>query len=518
MFKRLLFTTLLLPGLACAQADPGRNAVRELARGNVEAALKELESPATSSPVDEADKHIVRALAASLQEDGVSALREARLAVELGAQPGRFVAGPKEAFSSLYQADGYAEWMSSFGLDLVHGPMIGDVTGTSAKIWLRTDRARTVSIAVSSAGSEKVQDATTLEDTDFTTVVNFDGLQPETAYAVSVRSGEREVGRGAFRTSADQGKPTQFTVIMGGGAGYTPHHERMWATIEGHKPDALFLLGDNVYIDDPTHQFTQDFIYYRRQSRPEWRSLVAKTPIYAIYDDHDFALNDCIPGPFIDQPEWKRPVWETFRNNWVNPYYAGGDAQPGCWFDKHIGDVHFIFLDGRYYRDLSGGTMLGPVQKKWLLENLKHSKGTFKVLVSPVPWSAGVKPRSKDTWDGFPEEREEIFSFVETHGIDGVVLFSADRHRVDVRKTKRENGYDLIDIMSSRLTNVHTHELMKEAQGSEFIMGYNASPAFAKLVFDTQASPPVLTCTIINIDNQPQGEFSVTMDQLRHGK
>lgn len=58
---------------------------------------------------------------------------------------------------------------------------------------------------------------------------------------------------------------------------------------------------------------------------------------------------------------------------------------------------------------------------------------------------------------------------------------------------------------------------MKEAKGSEFILGYNATPAFAKLVFDTKASPPVLKCTIIDIDNQPHGEFSVTTDQLRHG-
>jgi hypothetical protein len=104
----------------------------------------------------------------------------------------------------------------------------------------------------------------------------------------------------------------------------------MWATIEARKPDALFLLGDNVYFDDPTHQLSQDFIYHRHQSQPEWRPLVAQTPVYAI---------------------------------------------------------------------------------------------------------------------------------------------SADRHRVDVRRTKRPDGYDLYDIMSSRLTNVHTHGLVKDAKGSEYIMG-----------------------------------------------
>ncbi|PXA04783.1 alkaline phosphatase [Coraliomargarita sinensis] len=517
MLRRIFFASLFVPMALGAQHDPGRNAVRKLAKGDHEAAVQELhKSRKRNSPVDEAEKYVVRALSASLQGDGKTALQEAKLAVQHGAHPGRFAAGPKDAFAALYQAKGYEEWASSFDLDLVHGPMIGAVTGHSASIWLRTESAARVSVNLSCSESDKLMHATTSAETDFTAVVHFDGLEPETTYEVSLSIEQREVGQGSFRTTAARGEASKFTLVLGGGAGYTPQYERMWATIESHHPDALFMLGDNVYIDDPTHQLTQDYIYYRRQSEPGWRSLVSKTPTYAIYDDHDFGMNDCIPGPFIDQPAWKRPVWETFRNNWANAYYGGGDAQPGCWFDTYIGDVHFIFLDCRYYRDRSGGTMLGPVQKEWLFETLKHSKGTFKVLASSVPWSAGVKPGSRDTWDGFPAERESIFSFIEANQIDGAVLISADRHRVDVRKTERVGGYDLYEIMSSRLTNVHTHGLVKNAKGSEFILGYNATPAFAKLTFDTKAKPPTLHGSIIDIDNHEHGTFELTLDQLRH--
>jgi alkaline phosphatase D len=517
MLKIFLFLGLLLPFALWAQHDPGRNAVRKLARGDFDAAAKELEKTRKrNSPVDEAEKHLVRALSASLQDDGASALEQAKAAVERGAQPGRFIAGPEDAFAALYGAEGFENWIASFDLALVHGPMIGAVTGDSAKVWLRTGEAENVAVTLTGSGAKKTAQAVTSAGSDFTATVDFDGLEPETGYEVSIAINGREVGDGSFRTTAARGDATEFTVVLGGGAGYTPQYERMWATIESHDPDALFMLGDNVYIDDPTHPLTNDFIYYRRQSEPGWRSLVAKTPTYAIYDDHDFGMNDCIPGPFIDKPAWKRPVWETFRDNWGNPYYAGGDAQPGCWFDTYIGDVHFIFLDCRYYRDLSGGTMLGPVQKKWLWETLKNSRGTFKVLISSVPWSAGVKPGSRDTWDGYPAEREAIFSFFEANRINGVVLLSADRHRVDVRKTPRADGYDLFEIMSSRLTNVHTHGLVKNAKGSEFITGYNATPAFAKLAFDTTAEPPVLDCTIIDIDNNEQGSLSISLDQLRH--
>ena len=517
VMKLCLLLGVVLPVGVSAQHDPGRNAVRDLAKGDFKAALKTLEkSRRNNSPVDQAEKHVVRALAASLQGDGATALKEARLAVANGAQMGRFVAGPKDAFAALYEADGYSEWVSSLDLELVHGPMIGDVSGTTAKVWLRTAKPMEVSVSVTGPGGKKTKQVTTTAMKDNTAVAQFQELRPRTSYKVALRIGDRAVGEGSFRTSASQGEAGRFTMVLGGGAGFTPQYERMWATIEGHKPDAMFLLGDNVYIDDPTHPLTHHFIYYRRQSQPEWRSLVANTATYTIYDDHDFGLNDCIPGPFVEKPAWKRQVWNVFRNNWANPAYGGGDAQPGCWYDTYIGDVHFICLDCRYYRDRAGGTMLGPVQKKWLLDTLKESRGAFKVLASSVPWSAGVKPGSRDTWDGFVAEREEIFGFIEANKIDGVALISADRHRIDVRKTKRTKGYDLFEFMSSRLTNVHTHSLVENAKGSEWIAGYNSTPGFAKLEFDTTSEPPSLTCRIIDIDNKQHEEVRVTLEQLRH--
>ena len=55
-------------------------------------------------------------------------------------------------------------------------------------------------------------------------------------------------------------------------------------------PIATLLLGDNVYIDDPEHQFTQLYCYYRRQSRPEFRRYVATNGIFSIYDDATAAI------------------------------------------------------------------------------------------------------------------------------------------------------------------------------------------------------------------------------------
>ena len=72
----------------------------------------------------------------------------------------------------------------------------------------------------------------------------------------------------------------------------------MWSTILSYKPNALLLLGDNVYVDLP--QMPGDFhkyTYYRLQSNPKFRKLVANVPTYAIWDDHDAGIDDIWMGP-----------------------------------------------------------------------------------------------------------------------------------------------------------------------------------------------------------------------------
>jgi len=173
-------------------------------------------------------------------------------------------------------------------------------------------------------------------------------------------------------------------------------------------------------------------------------------------------------------------------------------------------------LDGRYYRSdprRENPSMLGEAQKKWLFNKLKSSQATFKVLASPVPWAFGAKPGSLDPWQGYKAEREQIFSSLEANKIDGVILLSADRHRSDVWKIERENGYDLYEFESSKLTNIHTHKLMPGA-----LFGYNKKCSFGLLTFDTTKPDPQVIYQIINIDNEVIYNLSLKKSQLTHKK
>ena len=157
--------------------------------------------------------------------------------------------------------------------------------------------------------------------------------------------------------------------------------------------------------------------------------------------------------------------------------------------------------------------MLGPVQRSWLFHTLKKSKGRFKVLASPVPWTVGIKPGSKDPWDGFPEERELIFSFIEKNKIDGLFLIAADRHRTDLRVTKRESGYPFVEFESSKLTNRHTHPVVKT---DGLIWGYNKTCSFGLMKFDTTVDEPVVQFEAITIDGEKVHSHELLLSEITH--
>lgn len=522
----LLTFALLLAASAGRAAEQykiqTRDAISLIVDGKLDAAVKDMENYLKKNPGD-AESLYGLTVAYAQKQDIAKAMDYLAQALDAGLPFDRFVAGPRDLLKPLTDSDEFKKLAKKHGSELIHGPMLGCMTDSSVKFWVRT--ANEVPIQVLVSESKKMRSpvksdiARTGKVKDFTGIVGVEGLEPNTQYYYQLLiDGDNQGGHASFRTFPPAGYKARFQVAFGACAGYTPWHEKTWNTIASHNPTAFLFLGDNVYIDNPTRRAVQQYCYYRRQSRPEYRLLISSTPLYAIWDDHDFTIDDGQGGPETNKPEWKIPVWRTFMNNWINPYYAGGgEDQPGCWFDFSIGDVDFFMLDGRYYRmdpkKNENPSMLGEAQKKWLFQKLRASTGTFKILASPVPWAFGVKPGSKDPWQGFKAEREEIFLFLEANKIDGVILISGDRHRSEARAIERENGYTLYEFENARLTNIHTHGLIPGA-----IFAYNEKCSFALLSFDTTLSDPQITYDIVNIDNHIIHTLTLKKSQLNHRK
>jgi alkaline phosphatase D len=512
-----LFLTVLVIRAAGSYKQQNRGAIAKIVDGDHNSAIKHFEKYLDDHPGDLESLYGL-AVAYTRKNEKDKAIAYVKQAVEAGLPFGRFLAGPRSLLEPLTDSAELEALAKKHAVELLHGPTLGCVTDTSARFWVRTANEVLVQVFVSSSENmdslTKSAVAKTNKDSDFTAVLAVRDLKPDTRYYYELFVDDRkEPKRWSFRTFPASGAKAKFQIGFGGGAGYNPQHERMWNTIVEHKPIAFLFLGDNVYIDNPTRPAVQRYCYYRRQCRPEFRDFAASTAIYAIWDDHDFTTNDGWGGPEIYEPAWKIPVWRVFRENWNNPYYAGGEKEPGCWFDFAIGDVDFFMLDCRYYRmnpRAKNPSMLGGVQKKWLFERLRASKGAFKVLASSVPWAFNTKPGSRDTWEGYKEEREEIFSFLQDNKIEGVFLLSADRHRSDVWKIERAGAYDLYEFESSRLTNVHTHKLMPGA-----LFGYNKKCSFGLLSFDTTLPDPQVTYRVISIDNEVVHTLTLSRSQMK---
>ncbi len=483
----------------------GQRQLLEILDGNPERAIELADARLAEDRAD-AESWFIKTVAMTQLNQIAEAGQAMSAALDAGMPFSRFLAGPRELLAPLAATEDFAARAALPKNAIIHGPMLGAVTDTSARVWIRTAVETPFEVVATADGERHTASGATSADRDFTGTATLEGLSPGTTYSYQVLVEANTPPQPpnpptyTLRTSPPAGAPGTFVVAFGGCAGYTPDNERMWDTIAGHTPQAFLTLGDNVYIDlpEPPGPF-HDYTYYQRQSRPEFRRLVSGTPVYAIWDDHDAAVDDIWLGPYVDRPAWKQPMVDLFRRNWNNPAY-GSESHPGVWFGFSLGDVDFLLLDGRTYRTnpfAEKPTMLGPVQKAWLLESLLASEATFKVIASPVAWADGAKPGSRDTWFGFPEEREEIFRFIEANDIPGVVLLSSDRHRSEAWALERASGYAFHDLLSGQLTNMHTHP---KAPGALF--SYNLKDSFGLLTFDTARENPQATYQIHSIDDE----------------
>lgn len=463
-----------------------------------------------------AEAHLALAMVYAYENETAPAIVHTAAAYVLG-EPARllletFQLQPSRSLSTTLILDGLT-WIAPTILD---GPMVRVISPHSADIWVRTrDSAQVTAIAEPSQtpGDPIRSDSvvSTAKD-DHVVILQLNGLQADTLYTYWITIDGRRLPSGkTFRSFPEAGTSSAFSVAFGGCSEYIPQNFRIYQTIASRFPVAFLSLGDNAYIDAPTNPSLQHFAYDRLQADPRFAGLISSVSTSAIWDDHDFATDNSWGGPDLYFPTWKPVVWRIFEQNWITPNDARPDGGPGVWQKMTIGNVDFFLLDSRYYRTdpkLPHPSMLGPNQEAWLLESLARSTATFKVIVSPVPWSVSATS-STDSWNGYPEERQRIFDWIRSQQIDGVVLVSSDRHRSDAWRIPQPDAYDLYEFESARLTNERPLE-----EAAEALFSYNKKPSFGLLTFDFSGADPAVRYSIVDIDNQTLFTIKVTHGQL----
>jgi alkaline phosphatase D len=247
--------------------------------------------------------------------------------------------------------------------------------------------------------------------------------------------------------------------------------------------------------------------------------MLRTVPQLAIWDDHDFALNDHDrTNPVKDR------ALKVFKWYWCNPAY-GLPEVPGVFFEYTYGGVDFFFLDGRYYRDPNESpdtpekTFLGKEQFAWVKERLKNSTTPFKVLVCGSGWTA-AKGAGGDSWAAFLNERNALFDFIRDENIKGVVLLSGDTHTGECNAIdwSKHGGYDLYDLVSSPLAQDASNGWRKRNPEVRLRPGFE-KPNVGILRFDMTAEDPTLTFNLFGDDGQPAWEALVLrLSDLQNGK
>ena len=181
---------------------------------------------------------------------------------------------------------------------LMEGPMVGSVTPGSITFWGRASGEFDVVVEYSTdpgfASTQKSAPVRAIAASDFTARVTVEGLTPATRYyyRMLVDGIADRYRLLPFATHTAPAGPASFRLAFGSCARHQLDAEQpVFHAIAAAEPDVFFWLGDNIYADSASEWvFAED--YRRQRSIASTLPLMRSVPQLAIWDDHDFGLNN----------------------------------------------------------------------------------------------------------------------------------------------------------------------------------------------------------------------------------
>lgn len=268
---------------------------------------------------------------------------------------------------------------------------------------------------------------------------------------------------------------TTLTRIAFGSCNHQSAPQHMWGQIASQNPQLFLMIGDNVYGDNgwdaDAGLESLRKSYALQASHPEFRDFRARFPMMAMWDDHDFGLNDA--GASFPMRRWGEELFETF--------WGSSDAvraRPGVYDSTITGPegrrVQVILLDTRFFRsDLKrmdwsrerpplgsylpdsdpAKTMLGAEQWAWLEQELARP-ADLRILVSSV--QVITEAHNFEAWSNFPAERTRLLDLLAGREDSGLVILTGDRHAGGIYKAdhKTENGGETFWELTSSSLNL----------------------------------------------------------------
>ncbi len=368
------------------------------------------------------------------------------------------------------------------GAKVIEKPMVGHTTSTGTRLWLHASAAWPAQLEAATEASfaQPIAGPPVLpaQSAGFMAEVLVDGLQPATPYWMRLKVDGKVVytSKAPVQTAPTALGKSTFAFVSCAKFDDQPG----FAAIEALQPNGLLMIGDNHYGN--TSDLDNLRWYYRKMhAESHFAQLAARTPTWAIWDDHDFVGNNT-----NGKAAGKENALQVFGEAWANA--SAGTAQTqGVFHQFKWGDAEFFLTDGRYWRDVEGD-LLGKAQTDWLKAALKASKATFKLVGCGSRFTLAG---SSDSWAAYPTAQKALLDFVFANKIGGVVFLSGDIHRHEVRKIHAggTGKYALYELTSSPIANLPSP--CKAADAEQLFCA--SEDGFGLIEIDSLVSPAKLT-------------------------
>ena len=275
-------------------------------------------------------------------------------------------------------------------------------------------------------------------------------------------------------------------VIALGSCNSQEGDQAYWDVIAAEDPDAFLFLGANVYGDswDPEkekRQFSIDRVraaYDRFADSEPFSRFRRRVPIYPMWDDHDYGLNDAgAELPF--KAESKQALLDFFDFE-QEPQLAGRDGLYYAIEKQYQGrQIQILMLDTRWHRSplaetdgrIEGRlgsyvddpdpakTILGPRQEAWLAEQLAKP-ADVRIVASSIQILADG--HHFERWGNLPAARGRLYSMLAGSEAEHVLLVSGDRHAGGLYRLDGVTGYPLYELTASSLNRGRDRDPLDE--------------------------------------------------------
>lgn len=244
---------------------------------------------------------------------------------------------------------------------------------------------------------------------------------------------------------------------------------KVFSYIQQKNPELYVGLGDNIYSDDYSGDLHLDDwydyltgCYAQLGDSVAFQDFRASVPIIAIWDDHDFGMNNSA-GDFVNKEVSK----DVFFSFWNLPKSGKRWERNGIYDSYYYGDadhrVQIILLDLRWNLDNPGAEpivivtdttkkMMSDTQWSWLKEELlKPAK--VRIIGSVTQFC--TEANGWESWANFPHEQERMYQTLKSTQAEGVFFISGDVHMAEVNKRLPADLYPLYDFTASGLAHLH---------------------------------------------------------------